>query len=180
MFKKILVLSLVSILLVLSGCGGNKTSDREPTETEDKMSVAYPRKDRGKQEVTKGTFEEMAKMEFASVLTLKDVTNGATIRGTEFDGEGFGEVRYGLNGEDFVLEGEMNNIPDPAGDEFYEGWLVKSQPFSFVSTGALVKEGDQYVNRFVSETDYSDFDKYVLTIEPNDGDTRPAEHVLES
>jgi hypothetical protein len=57
--------------------------------------------------------------------------------------------------------------------------VVRKSPFAFISTGKLTKEGDKYVNHFSSDTDYSAYTEYVLTIEPDDGDDAPAAHVFE-
>lgn len=176
--KKVLIIGLTLMLLALAGCGGT-SGNREVTEMEERMSSGFALKDNKTMDVTNANFEVMSDFEFSTTLSLEDVTNGAKIRGTQFTAEGMGEVGYGWNVDKFVLKGTMMNLPDPNGTDFYEGWLVKSSPFRFVSTGALVKDGDNYVNRFVTETDYSEYDMYVLTIEPDDGDTRPAEHVLE-
>jgi hypothetical protein len=71
------------------------------------------------------------------------------------------------------------DIGDPAEGKFYEGWLVGS--FGFVSTGKMVKEGDQYVLEFKSQEDMSSYKKVVITEETlADGlDNSPEAHVLE-
>jgi len=35
------------------------------------------------------------------------------------------------------------------------------------------------MNNFTSDIDYSSYDFYVLTLEPNDGDPAPADHIVE-
>ena len=59
------------------------------------------------------------------------------------------------------------------------GWLVGS--FGFVSTGKMVKEGNQYVLQFESQEDMSSYKKVVITeeTEANGLDNNPEAHVLE-
>ncbi len=48
-----------------------------------------------------------------------------------------------------------------------------------MSTGPAEILEYTYINIFTSSTDYSDHDFYVLTLEPDDGNTAPDEHILE-
>lgn len=79
----------------------------------------------------------------------------------------------------YRLSGEFT-LPEPEEGYFYEGWLVRRFPLSVISTGSLEQEsGSMYTNVYTSAEDLSDYNQYVLTIEPDDGDPAPAEHVLE-
>ena len=64
----------------------------------------------------------------------------------------------------------------------YEGWLVRSVPYHFFSTGEMVrnKEG-QYVLEWKGDpdADYSGYTKVVVTLEARDGNSDPSEHILE-
>ena len=113
--------------------------------------------------------------------TLQDVTGGETVRGITTLPDTTGTVRTGFIGENFVMEAEFSNLPEPQGDDFYEGWLVrKGDDFSVISTGVLVGEDSgTYSNGFTSEENLLDHTTYILTIEPNDGDPAPADHILE-
>lgn len=144
-----------------------KMIQREPTQDNGKvdMSVINP---------------DFADMEVVFSADLADVTESKEIRGTQFDGQASGMFKTGFVGEMFGVEATFNGLPDIAGTDFYEGWLVRTEPFDFVSTGIAVKEDGKYVNRYLTEVDLSTYKKYVLTIEPNDGDPRPAEHVVEN
>lgn len=90
--------------------------------------------------------------------------------------EGEGEGYYG------VMEGETRvyasfNVPKAEEDYFYEGWLVcNGQPYS---TGKLEFFDGIYENIFASMEIPENCEQYVLTLEPNDGDPAPAEHILE-
>jgi len=83
------------------------------------------------------------------------------------------------NGEIFMLLAEFDELPDPEGDDFYEGWVVRQNPLSVISTGQLEKDEAGYLNFFTSPVDYTGHSRYVLTLEPNDGDPAPADHVVE-
>jgi len=74
----------------------------------------------------------------------------------------------------------FEGLDEPEDGFFYEGWLVVPSPLSFISTGEVVAdEHGVYRNDFTSEDDLSVYTKYILTIEPDDGDPAPAEHVVE-
>jgi hypothetical protein len=57
--------------------------------------------------------------------------------------------------------------------------VVQKEPFKFISTGKIEQTQGMQVNTFSSSTDYSNYDLYVLTLEPDDGDPAPADHILE-
>ncbi|SRR3989338_364677 len=72
-------------------------------------------------------------------------------------------------------------IIDPA-VSFYEGWLVRTVPYGFFSTGEMVVSDEgQFVLEWKgnSPADYSGYDKVVITIEARDGNPDPSEHILE-
>ena len=74
----------------------------------------------------------------------------------------------------------MGNLPEPAEGYFYEGWLVRrGDSFSVLSIGHAVKTEKGYMNVYQSPTDLSDHAFYVLTLEPEDGNSAPEEHILE-
>ncbi len=113
---------------------------------------------------------------------LEDVTEGE-IRGINTDGLSAGIAMAGFwNEQDqYQISAEFQNLPDPVGDDFYEGWIVRRGiNFSVISTGELIKETDGvWTNIYSAEEDLLDHSFYVLTLEPNDGDPAPADHILE-
>ena len=79
----------------------------------------------------------------------------------------------------FYLHTVSLNIA-PAGDGyFYEGWLVHNG--EIITSGHMSNYfGDsRHSLRFESETPYPEHLKVVVTLEPDDGDPAPAEHVAE-
>ena len=109
---------------------------------------------------------------------LEDVTGGASVRGIVTNNTS-GIAMTILEDGRYSLTVTFANLPDPTGDDFYEGWVVRSDPFEAISTGKLENIDGVWQNTFVSETDLTDHLRYVLTVEPNDGDPAPADHILE-
>lgn len=110
---------------------------------------------------------------------LEDVTNGS-VRGISTTDESGGFAKTWYNEDGFGLHAWFHDIADPLADDFYEGWLVQQNPFKFISTWELeLKEDGYYHNVFSSDIDYTSYDFYVLTLEPNDGNPDPAAHIFE-
>ena len=100
---------------------------------------------------------------------LADVSGGS---GTGYAGALVVEGTY-------TLHAKMENLPHPEQGYFYEGWVVRSEPLSVISTGEATRSFGKYYNGFTSDQDLTDHTQYVLTLEPDDGDPAPAEHILE-
>lgn len=115
---------------------------------------------------------------------LKDVTDGKPVRDLVTSPNTSGQASAMLFGDsEYHLSVYFENLPAPQDDDFYEGWIVRrGDNFSVLSTGVLELEDAEtgtYTNVFSADEDLIDHDFYVLTIEPNDGDPAPADHVLE-
>jgi hypothetical protein len=110
---------------------------------------------------------------------LIDVTDGKSIRSLNTGGNASGKV--GANYEDgkYLLVAEFKDLPDPQNNEFYEGWIVRRSPLEVISTGVAKKVNGIYVNNYSSNRDLTSHDFYVLTIEPDDNNPAPADHVVE-
>ena len=101
---------------------------------------------------------------------LADVTGGGS----------FGIAHSQFASSTYTLVSEMGNLPEPADGYFYEGWLVeRGDALSLVSTGRAQKAGEGYANVYLSTTDLTQYDFYVLTLESDDGNPAPTEHILE-
>jgi hypothetical protein len=107
--------------------------------------------------------------EYQYTGVLKDVSGGTAT----------GEANANFLDDSYVLYATFEGLPEPEGTDFYEGWVVRPDPFNFISTGVVEKVDDMYVNLYSSEDDLTDHFSYVLTIEPDDGDPAPADHILE-
>ena len=112
-------------------------------------------------------------------MNLSNVTKGVEIRGIVTSNDAAGHASVMLEDGKFSLHAEFVWLTDPEWEDFYEGWLVQQSPLKFISTGELYKKDWNYHNRFDSKTNYSSYDFYVLTLEPNDNDPAPAAHVFE-
>ncbi|MEK7094588.1 MAG: anti-sigma factor [Patescibacteria group bacterium] len=84
------------------------------------------------------------------------------------------------------LDGEfqhivVSNLPDPGAGYFYEVWLIRSKPFDFFSTGRLIQHADdlKWYLIYSGKEDKTDFLKVVVTIEKDDRNAAPGEHILE-
>jgi len=143
------------------------------------MKESQPKEDEMMKELDISMMEAMKGMEFDSIGELEDVTNGQTIRGTAYDGNASGLSKATYSKSGYALMAEFKNLPEPTGSDFYEGWIVRQSPFDFISTGKLEKTDGQYQNTYASEQDLTDHDFYVLTLEPDDNNPAPADHILE-
>lgn len=81
--------------------------------------------------------------------------------------------------EGYTMFAEFKDLPHPEEGFFYEGWVVRQDPLSVISTGEATRSLGDYSNTFTSEIDLTDHDFYVLTLEPDDGNPDPADHILE-
>ena len=117
------------------------------------------------------------KMESDEVVPVDVIRQEATLEAVgTYTGSGSAESSYDSKMYSHKVTAD---IGDPAEGKFYEGWLVGS--FGFVSTGKMVKEGNQYVLQFESQEDMSSYKKVVITeeTEANGLDNNPEAHVLE-
>ncbi|MFA6271888.1 MAG: hypothetical protein WC693_02145 [Patescibacteria group bacterium] len=94
-------------------------------------------------------------------------------------GTGFGEAKANFENGEYNLSATFENLPDPEGTDYYEGWIVINAPQNFISTGKVIKENDVYQNTFSADQDLTDHDYFILTLEPDDGNPAPAVHILE-
>lgn len=129
----------------------------------------------------------MDKTESSKDVMIKEISL-FTLSGELADvsgGSSTGTAMAGFTDGTYNLYATFNNLPTPGENFFYEGWAVRKSPFAFISTGELNNKDSVYSNTYMSGADYSDYDFYVLTIEPTDDgvdgkpDPAPAEHILE-
>lgn len=110
-------------------------------------------------------------MEEKETIDLEDVIGG------DSTGVATREIQDGL-----FRHTVKATLPEPAENEFYEGWLVRNTPFDFFSTGDMVTiSTGEYVLEWFGEKEetYADYTQVVITLEPDDGDPAPAAHILE-
>jgi hypothetical protein len=153
-----------------------KTLSEESRKAMEEMEI---QKDGMMKEMDDAMMESMKTMNFDFSGALIDVTKSQTIRATVFDGNSSGTAQSNFNESGYNLLVEFGNIPDPSGTDFYEGWIVRKSPFHVISTGKVTLVDGVYQNAYASGQNLSDHDFYVLTLEPDDNDPAPADHILE-
>jgi hypothetical protein len=155
----------------------NKISDQNEYESQDvgdseiaeKMKEMKPTEDTTQIEVKGVDMGIMMMNEYELKASLHDVTGG---NATGIANSTFKDGSYSLYAS-------FANLKEPNNDDFYEGWLVRKDPFDFISTGKVEKLGGMYTNIYSSQKDLSKYNLYVLTLEPNDGNPAPAKHIVE-
>jgi len=72
------------------------------------------------------------------------------------------------------------NLQKPGADRFYEGWLVRPEPFHFISTGImdLRTDGNYELNFESDNLNLMNYPEVVITLEAVD-DGSPEDHILE-
>lgn len=90
-----------------------------------------------------------------------------------------GEVQAAFYANRYSMKAVFNNLPNHPDDYFYEGWIIRKKPYDIINTGALNKEGGSYTNIFGSDFDLTDYNFYLLTVEPRDRDFKSSSPVLE-
>jgi hypothetical protein len=187
------IVGLVALIVVL-GMGCSRANDVVTTDESgdvviDRDAILYEAKENGlimtddetesmKTAITDSVAEPVGDLAAALEQDFKGWQSAALADVT--GGGSYGLAHAQFVGGKYSLVVEMGNLPVPGEGYFYEGWVVRrGESFSAVSTGRAEVVEEQYVNVFMSPTDYSDYDFYVLTLEPDDGDPAPDEHILE-
>ena len=111
---------------------------------------------------------------------LEDVTNGA-IGALTFDEAMTGTAYARYDSTTYELFASFDQLVDPGEGYFYAGWLVAKAPYEHevLSTGPLTVVDGMYVNEYTSDRDLTGHKLYVLTLEPDDNDPAPADHVFD-
>lgn len=154
-------LLLTASLLLLAGCGDNRSERKEDLDTE---VIQYPLPVGGKVEYDKHGEETW----FAY---------GAMTEVGEYRANGVAQAHMFEDG--YYLHTVTLNIEPAPDGYFYEGWVVNGS--DIVSTGHLSNyfSDSRHNLRFDGNIDYTNHTKVIITLEPDDGDPAPAEHVAE-
>jgi len=138
--------------------------------------VDQPAEDESRMPITKTSMEMMEKITYMYQGSLADVSGG----------QATGVAQASFEDGAYSLDVTFESLPAPEDNFFYEGWIVRKEPFHFISTGQIEIVDGEYTNMYMSSEDLTDHSMYVLTIEPsNDGpdgilpDPAPAAHILE-
>lgn len=120
-------------------------------------------------EAEKQAIEDAFAKEGAEMTLLKDVSGLA--------GAGVGTAWRQYDGTKFYHKIDANNLTMPDKGFFYEGWLVGSS--GFFSTGRLAVISGRGTLYYSTESDQTGFRGVVVTLEEEDGNPAPADHILE-
>lgn len=148
-----------------------KAIDNAANKLIEEMKEAIPTTDELKKELDDSTKEAMERFVYDYDGTLEDVSGG----------DAFGTVSAAYIDGTYSVRALMYNLPETEEGFFYEGWVVRKKPLDIVSTGPVDIDINSkvYVNKYQSGKDLTDHNFYVLTLEPDDGDPAPSEHILE-
>ncbi len=148
---------------------------RENQTAMERMDTQIPDEDKLLVEITPNLKMDLQKEAYDYSGILKDVTGGKST----------GVVMATYQDEMFKLQANFENLPQLVKNTFYEGWLVRTEPFHYISIGPLVQEKEGWANYYASGTNLTDHTVYVVTTEPTNDDPlgeidpAPAQHLLE-
>jgi hypothetical protein len=94
-------------------------------------------------------------------------------------GEKLGTVQSFYVDEQLSLKITIGGIPDLAGTDYFEGWLIQNKPFRSVSLGRFFTNGAGWKLLYRTKTDYSGYPIVVVTREHDDGIRAPGDLVME-
>ncbi len=165
-----LVVALI-FFVILPAARDDETDEGVSLNTNTNLNITNVEatEDNNAVEMTEAMEEQAGEMVYEYVGTLFDVTGGIS--------SGIAQATYDAG--QYMLLATFEDLDDPEGSDFYEGWIVRNSPLDVISTGVVEKKDGVYTNTYSSTQDLTDHDFYVLTLEPDDGDPAPADHVLE-
>jgi len=115
----------------------------------------------------KQKIEDVFLREGVEMTVLRDVS----------EGQAAGTAWRNYDGQQFSHKLEVTGLESLEKGFYYEGWLVGDE--GFFSTGRMAVVEGKGKLYFTSDSDKMEFRGAVVTLEPEDGDTAPAEHILE-
>ena len=101
---------------------------------------------------------------------LADVTAGSS----------YGLSNIKTDGNVFTVTASLGGLPETSDKYFYEAWVVKrGSDMEVLSIGKLEKNENDWISVYQTTKSLSEYDFFVITLEPDDEDQSPAEHILE-
>lgn len=187
--KKTLLWTLMALVVTGAGCSQN-TSQEAPAEI-DRDAILFEARENGlimddTEVAAMATVQLEVDQEGQQVedmqgylnTNVKDWWSAALADVT--GGGSYGIAHATLKAGSFTLIAEMGNLPEPASGYYYEGWLVRREvSLAVLSLGRAQKTEDGYALVYLTSTDLSDHDFFVVTLESDDGNAAPGEHILE-
>jgi hypothetical protein len=165
--KTTLSLALLATV-ALTACGGETFTDAE-LEALLNNDAAYDEAS-VYDDLTNNPYDDDTFPYITYATVLNDVNGGS-------DYYGYGTADYN-DGTTLIVS--YSALPDLEEGYFYEGWVVDGVSGDVLSTGALALDEDEdWENYFYYDASLESYPQYIITLEPDDGDPAPADHVLE-
>ncbi len=101
---------------------------------------------------------------------------GGTLMGEESSISGV--AKAGKIGSTYYLLATSENLSPLKGKAFYEGWLIRKEPFDLVSTGKIIKYNDKYTDAYASGQDLTDHSIYALTLQEDEKSSSAGKIIL--
>ena len=170
-----LVMLALGIFLIYYGLTSVANDEDLGEQSVNKTSEAAVDTNETEEQVSDGQDEQ-----YTHRTSLADVTEGETFQGIATGGSASGEAKAVFENDTYNLIAEFSGLPEPINGSFYEGWLVADSGDFFTTGVAEIDDNGNYVNTFTDGTDWTEtHNKYILTLEPNDGNPAPADHIVE-
>lgn len=157
-----------------------KDKQQENDEEQEDSQENQPQDDAEQEEIPQDEDNLAGTSQLAPGTTAPVWTHRGQLEDVTDNGKAMWAARFGWDETQFTLDVAMIRLPELEEGFFYEGWLVRQEPFKFISTWPTQQEwpGEQSNSRMTGNN-YSAFTRYILTLEPDDGNPDPAEHILE-
>ena len=145
------------------------------------LPTAKPKVDKLSVKVDQVVFEKVYTTSFQNFTDLSDVTIGKDMDGHITDGKTSSTIKtqYDPVLKQFKLYGTFTHMPKLREGFYYEGWVVRKEPFSMYSVGKVMVIDEEMTSVYVTETDLTDHTMFILTLEHNDGNPNPEVQILE-
>lgn len=182
--NKQLLVGLGVVLLALAGIffwKSKKAQKLEPTPSAEEVMIhqeegMVKKTEEGTQVMTEEEAKKL-KEEIDGALSGQDVAS-ISLKDVS-GGQASGQAKRAFSDGKFYHKVEASNLKSLEKGFYYEGWLMNSQDL-YISTGRM--EADAFSNGqlyYLSSTDKSEYSKVVVTLEPEDGNPEPTQHILE-
>lgn len=161
MNRRDIVIGILILAFLVGMIYWRQTSKKEETETRvpETLSVEDVLEEKFKIEIP----EDVEKVE------LKDISGG--------DSSGIATRKFESGKFSLTV---LADLADPEGSSFYQGWLEKGEGenYSLFSLGKMSLAKGGYILNFESGTNYSDYQKVLVTLEKS-LDKNPEKKILE-
>jgi hypothetical protein len=191
--KKIYFILGAVTLVMTTGCAGPmNTEQQDPVERaiEEQQDLGMTDEmikqieaDAALESIEKELADAQAMQGDESGITLEELQSGNKVELVDVSGgNASGTAWTTLKGSQTHHRVVAKDMPALDNEYFYEGWLVRNAAAGeFFSTGEMTQQSTgEWMLEYIHEGDVLDHAKVVITLEPDDGDPAPAEHIIEN